>query len=1617
VPVTAELIKSDVLEQLEHIASHRFEGASVDHAKHFIRALFEHTPPADLIERRPEHLYGAAIGFLRFAELRPLGEISLRVYTPNLDEHGWRSAHSIVEVITEDLPFLVDSISAELSRLGAEVDLMVHPVLSVTRDADGRLQDVKRAVEGTGTRNESFMQIHIKSQSGDRFAEIERCLRSVLRDVRIAVDDFPAMRAKAGEIAAQLASVQSDDSERTESVAFLEWLNTDHFTYLGYRYSTFEEVEGGLGPQARHEHGLGLLTNPTREVFERLPPPQAHELLRIFKANARSTVHRPVHLDALVIPDLSNGPSVGSQPPKGVHLFVGLFTLSAYSRSPERIPLLRHKIACTIERSGLLRGSHDFKALHYILETYPRDELFQSSIDNLLSISMGVLHLQGRQRVALFARRDPFDRFVSCLVYVPRDRFDTALRLRISELLATAFHGSVAAYYIHLGDQSLARLHLIVKTPGGMSAYFDHAALERRLLEATRSWDDRMKVALINELGETLGGARAAAFATSFPASYRERFDQLTAVEDVEFIERALCRGEPTMILYRAIGEDSSQFHLKLFSPHGFVPLSDVLPMLENMGLCVISEVPYQVRLQAGAVEVWLHDFAVATENTLPVDLDHVREDFEEVLGAVLRGTLENDGFNRLVLHAGLTATEVRWLRAYAKYLRQARVPFSLGYMQATLKGNPRIAKLLVDLFAAKFTPHAPGSAPLRPPHGRDSIEVDVLRNELLSRLDGVKSLDEDRILRRFFNAVDVTLRTNQFQTNPDGSAKGSVALKFDAQRLDHLPAPRPYREIFVFSSRVEGVHLRFGPVARGGLRWSDRLEDFRTEVLGLVKAQQVKNAVIVPVGSKGGFVVKKPPPASAGRDAFVKEGIECYRAFIAGLLDITDNRDGERIIPPEDVVCLDGQDPYLVVAADKGTATFSDIANEISTARGFWLGDAFASGGSAGYDHKKMGITARGAWESVKRHFREIGKDIQSEPFTVVGVGDMSGDVFGNGMLLSKQTRLVAAFNHLHVFVDPDPDPATSFAERKRLFELPRSSWADYDPAVISPGGGVFDRGAKSIQLSLRSREVLGIADATVTPGELVGHILRAPAELMFFGGIGTYVKAKSESDAAVGDRANDGLRIDASKLRCKVVGEGANLGMTQRARVEFALLGGRCNTDFIDNSAGVDCSDHEVNIKILLGEVERQQSINREQRDQLLQEMTDEVAALVLRDNYLQTQAVSVTQQVGARFTDRLARFTRELEHHAGLNRELEALPDAETLVDRMRTGAGLVRPELCVLISYAKNWLFQQLMATKVPDEPYLKRDLNDYFPSALRERFPEAIAGHLLRREIVATVVANDLINRAGITFLHEVGERTGASIETVTRAYVVAREVHGLRAFWRAVENLDNQIPAATQGAMLMDAGRLLLDATSAILRTHGTALDVAGQIERKQAGVRQLTEQLPALIDPEEASLLEQSTSSLLQAGVPEELARLTVSLPLCASACDVVALSDALGRTVIEVGRLYFSVGTRFGFEWLRRLARRLPAARAWDKQAIVAVVDELFISQHDLVRSMLSGCQGPVAGDELIERWIEANRTLVVRTQQLITELRATALPDFAMLAVANRQLKAMLSSNGVC
>jgi glutamate dehydrogenase len=1540
----------------------QLDGTDAELAEAFARQFYRWVAPEDVAERDPLDLYGLALGTFNFARERPPGTTKVRAYNPRFEEHGWASPHTAVEIVTDDMPFLIDSISMELNRRGCGVHLIIHPVLSVRRDADGRLLEILAPGETSddGAIGESVVHAEVVRQTDEtRLRELEGHLERVIVEVRRAVEDWQAMRERALEAAGE---VRDEDAE---AAAFLEWLADDNFTFLGY--------------QASDGAGLGILRSPPEENPVAGLSRGSGELT-LSKANTRSTVHRAAYLDFVGVGD---------------RVFLGLYTHTAYRASPIEIPILRRRVRRVLERAGFPQGSHNEKALLEILEAYPRDELFQISDDELFELTMGILHLGERQRLRLFARRDPFGRFYSLLVFVPRDRFNTENRRRIEAILRTATGAATIDYTTRVSESVLVRLHFVAYVEPGVETDFDQREVEMMLVAATRSWADDLEEALVEELGEAAGADLFQRYRDAFPAAYRADWVARSALSDIVHVEELPEADGLGISLYRPLEAGPRMLRAKLFRAGRPLMLSDVLPLFENMGVEVGDERPYPITPR-GRDGVWIYDFGLTYPGRGDLEAGGVRESFQDTFVRVSRGEVENDSYNRLVLGGALTWREIIVLRAIGKYLRQARITYSDSYVEQALVANPEIARLLVALFQARFDPRR-----------TDRADADEIAERIGEAIDAVESLDQDQILRMFRAVIEAILRTNYFQTGPTEAAS-HLSFKLDPTALRWLPQPRPRFEIFVYSPRTEGVHLRGGAVARGGIRWSDRREDFRTEVLGLMKAQMVKNAVIVPVGAKGGFVVKRPP---ARREDLPEEVVACYQTFIRGLLDLTDNIQGGEVAAPANVVRYDRDDPYLVVAADKGTATFSDVANGIAIEEGFWLGDAFASGGSTGYDHKKMGITARGAWESVKRHFREVGKDIQSDDFTVVGIGDMAGDVFGNGMLLSRHIRLIGAFNHRHVFLDPDPDPERSFAERERLFGLPGSSWDDYDRDAISAGGGVYERTAKSIPISAEAREALGIEDESLKPNELVQALLRAPVELLWNGGIGTYVKACEESHADAGDKANDGVRVDGSELRARVLGEGGNLGVTQRGRIEFALAGGKVNTDAIDNSGGVDCSDREVNIKILLDSVVEAGDLTEKQRNELLVEMTDSVAALVLQDNYEQSETLSLAEANAASMVDVHQRFLRFLESRRNMNRELEALPDDEEIGERKRGDGGLARPEIAVLLAYSKIDLKEAILDSDVPEDPYLSAELERYFPAPLPERFGTVMREHRLRREITATQVVNNMLHGGGTTFAFRLHEETGAPASQIARAYACAREIFEMRPLWVEIEHLDTRCDASVQIDLLLEGRRLVERASRWLLGNRPRQLDIASTVSHFKPGAMGLYASITRLLSPEDAEPLARRADELRERGVPEDLATRVAALPIMFSALDIVVVADESGLDVDRVAAAHFRLGSRLGLHWLRDRIVALPRDDRWRARARAALRDDLYAIHREITSEVLRSAPPDAEPAGLVDGWIDANPASE-RALQTLGDIRGGQSYDLTTLPVGVRELRNLIA-----
>jgi glutamate dehydrogenase len=1608
--ITAEQRQVDIIDRLAAEARKRVPADQAESVEPFVRRYFAHVAPDDVIYTSFETLLGGALSLWEYGAERVPGTPKVRLFNPTPDVNGWGLEHTVVEIINDDMPFLVDSVTAEIRRRDKQIHLLLHPVIRTRRDGTGRRLEITDTLHAPPDATvESYMHVEIDQETEPSELEsIRAALEQIFAEVTLVVRDFRAMREHLQTDADELetAKLPMPAEEVAEAKEFLRWLDNGNFIFLGYRRYTFETRDDGDYLRPVPGSGLGMLSAIRPESVERGDRPLSVEfsqyarrkdLIIITKANNPSRIHRRVPMDRIGIKRYDDQGNLIAE-----DRFMGLFTSAAYSRSVRDIPMLRLKASRTLDRAGLDPHSHNGKALVDILETFPRDEFFQITDAELFDIARGVLLLQERHRVALFTRTDVFERFVACYVFVPRERYTEDFKERVKQILEETYQGRGTDVYDHITTSALARGLFVVRTTPGQIPEVDVRRVEAIIDDASLTWSDRLLDTLTAAQGEEIGIDLHKRYKKAFPMAYAERFTAEAALYDIGHVEHVLATGELVVDLYRH-RTDSREFHCKIIHSGPPVPLSEIMPRLENMGLKVLAEVPYELLPYGAAQVVRIRDFSLDAEG-MQDDLAAVKAKFQDAFIRVWLNQADNDGFNRLVLGADLEWHQVVILRAYAKYLRQVGVTFSETSIQQTLARHPAITRNIIELFRNYFDP-AIGDAGM----GRKGASLGI-RAQITDALDHVTNPDEDRILRLYVSLIEATLRTNYFQSDEQGQRKLYLSFKLDSKQVPELPEPRPLFEIFVYAPWMEGIHLRGGKVARGGIRWSDRREDFRTEILGLMKAQMVKNVVIVPMGSKGGFVVKNP---SSDRATFQQEGIESYKTLLRGMLDITDNLRGDEVIKPRDVVRRDADDPYLVVAADKGTATFSDLANSISAEYGFWLSDAYASGGSAGYDHKGMGITARGGWEAVKRHFRELGIDTQSEDFTVVGVGDMAGDVFGNAMLLSPHIKLQAVFNYSHIFIDPNPDPAVSFAERQRMFDN-RLNWNGYNPELISQGGGVFERSAKTLTVSEEVQRLLDLPKAVVTPSELMRAILLSRADLLWLGGIGTYVKASWEDHAAARDRANDAIRVDGNELRIRVVGEGANLGFTQRGRIEYALAGGRINTDAIDNSAGVDTSDHEVNIKIALNEaIERGELAGIPERNVILAEMTDDVAALVLRDNYEQTQAISITQTFGEESLDAQARFMRGLEKAGRLNRAIEGLPDDETIAERHAQALGLTRPEIAVLLAYAKLVLYEDLVKTDLPDDPQLEDDLVRYFPELLRQRFRAAIGRHRLRREIIGTVVTNAMINRVRPTFAWQMSDDTSKGYADIARAFIIMRDSFDLRTIWAEIEALDNKLPAKVQLDMMVGVAGLLERAILWLLRSDYTKLDIAAYVAEFRPRIAAIQQQLVNVLPASMLNLVRVRQAELEADGIPETLAQRVASLDVMTSAMDIIRISrtdDAHG--VDEVARVYFGLGERFSLDRLRTASQNISAETPWQKQALSTLIEDLYGYQSVLASRVISETNGS-AGPNPVEAWLAQRPRVVERVDQIIHDFRASSTIDLAMLTVTSRQLRALVES----
>ena len=1614
-------VKNSLLSKVKNEMQQRYKLQDNDLPLRFLELFWEQVQLSDWEAREIADIAGCGYTLWNFLKSPPsvknaVSGSKVQVCNPTLDEHGWLCKGTVVLVRQKDTPFLVDSLRLELNRQSIPLHVIKSTVIDIKRDDKGLCVDLQPTVSSEKAAHFQqeavvYLEVGLIVNEGE-LRSLEKAVKSVLLDVNAVVDDYHPMLAALDGLAENLGK-SKDTARVTECLEMLSWLRDSHFTFLGCQQFDLND-DGNLviseGDQAR----LGLF-NPDVEGGVRHGGPntgvlkgadffyESDDIVAFSKSATRSTVHRPVYPDYIVFKRFDDQGDV-----VGESRFLGLFTFSVYSMSPSEIPILRQRVDMIMKRSGLLPGSHDAKNLLRVIESFPRDELFQSNFDTLYDMVMGVASISERRVVKLFMREDSFGKFVNCVVYVPRDIYSTRIRIKIEEIVGNALGTSDFDSTTHFSESILARAHVVFKLGSGEVPNFDQDALEAEIIEVTKGWSDRFESALIESFGEAQGVKYLRDYANAFSISYQENFDARTTITDIKMLETLETERSIAMHLFHTVGSDDNGMRFKVMKLHSSLELSDVIPILEHLGLRVLGEHPYKINRPDG-VQVWMHDFSLAFRLPVELDVHAVSKLFEEAFAAVWYKKADSDAFNRLVLGARLSWREVFMLRAYSCYMKQTAFSFTQDYIANTLASQPDLTRNLVALFKAYFDPR------LNDGKTKSGERIKRLSEKIEQGLDALESLDDDKILRRYYDFIKGTLRTNFFKPANGDNELATVSFKFNPKSIDNIPEPRPEFEIFVYSPRVEGVHLRGAKVARGGLRWSDRLQDYRTEVLGLVKAQQVKNSVIVPSGAKGGFVAKLLSECTT-RDEIQAEGIECYKLFIRGLLELTDNYVAGKLVPPKSVVCRDEPDPYLVVAADKGTATFSDIANALSLEYKHWLGDAFASGGSVGYDHKKMGITARGAWVSVQRHFRELGIDVQSQNFTVVGIGDMSGDVFGNGMLLSDCIELVAGFNHLHIFIDPNPDVKASFKERQRLFKLPRSSWSDYQQDLISKGGGIFSRTQKFIVITPEMKERFEIEADKLSPSELISELLKAPIDLLWNGGIGTYVKSSRESHSDVGDKANDGLRVNGDQLRCKVIGEGGNLGFTQLGRIEFALNGGACNTDFIDNAAGVDCSDHEVNIKILLDEMIASGDLTTKQRNLLLEEMTGAVSELVLDNNYRQTAALSLAQyQVSARMGE-YKRFIQYLEAQGWLNRSLEFLPDEEQLADRESKSQPLTRPELSVLLSYAKVMLKSLFISENIAQEPVLEQYVETAFPSVLVKRYGDKVHQHRLKREIVATQCANDLINSLGITAMHRLVSGTGATVNEIALAFAAAKNVFKLEEFQTFLETLDNRIDEQQQLKMSANMARRVRRATRWFLVRNRSGLNPVELMDFTRNGISELNPIMGKTLlgsaaenwsaRCEKFRALSINESWVLQLAMPDNLF----------SGLSVVEVARASECNIEKSARVFFYLYNELNLEWFATQLSEVTVQSYWQAIARETFLDELEVQMRKLASSILEVLGSCDEQDDIhaaIEEWLAQKSLWVKRWLGMVKEVQHAKVADFAMFSVALRELNELAQS----
>ncbi len=1583
------------------IKNNRKEIAKQKCFEDFINLFFSKVVQEDLLLKSDEYLLSLVDSAFQFFKKKNLKESKIRIYTPDA-KHVLTNQHTIIELVNNDKPFIVDSITAEIVRMGYNIERVINHVVATKRDSLGKLKTIeKKADEDPKIKYESIIQYQVSQISSTAARDkLKKNLHEVIKLVRASVNDWKDVLDQLNQVRNELRvlDIKLHNNNLTEHIAFIDWVEDRSFIFLGATEFKLEQKSGKINFKAKNKSKLGIAKIADFDDLKTIPlevwnkDNHAEELIEITKCRSKSRVHRPVHIDNIRIKKLDNAGNV-----IGEYRFYGLFTSVVFYQNAANIPILRTKIDEVISRSGYDLTGHNGKELTSILAAYPREELFQITANELYKISLGIIGLSGRLITKIFIRKDKFSRFISVLCFIPKHNFSTGVREKVQHLLENEFNGEVTAHYTLVGDSALARVHYILDLRDGLKSKIDYHRIEADITNIASVWLDKLHKELKQNYDEETANLIHRQSQNAFSLSYTEAFSTTDALEDIKVFAKLAKQDDP-IIKLNNFSAGSSALQLKIYSLEQQIILSEIMPILENFGLIVRDEHTYKINY-AEQQNIFVHNFAVEITSLERKDYAICKLIFEEALQKAWLGEIENDALNKLVLSAQINARDVSLIRSYARYLKQTNFSYSFSFVAEVLFRNSQIANDFIELFYAKFLEN-------------NATKTKEKEAKIKKTLKAIANLAEDSVVRKLIELFEATVRTNFFQRDKNNEFKDYISLKLHSKNIEDIPLPKPFAEIFVYSPTMEAVHLRAGKVARGGLRWSDRTEDFRTEVHGLVKAQITKNAVIVPTGSKGGFVVKKDL-SKLDRDSFIAEGVKAYQTFLSGLLDITDNIVADKIVPPAKVVRYDEDDPYLVVAADKGTATFSDIANEISAQYNFWLGDAFASGGSNGYDHKKMGITAKGAWVSVTRHLHEIGIDIAKQEFSAVAVGDMAGDVFGNGMLLSDNIKLIAAFNHLHIFIDPNPDSKKSYKERQRLFNLPRSSWTDYNADLISNGGGIYERSAKTITISKKAADAFGITELTLTPNELIKAILCAPVDVLWNGGIGTYVKSSQENHTEVGDRANDSVRIDATELRTKVVGEGGNLGLTQRGRIEYALKGGKINTDAMDNSAGVDCSDHEVNIKIALQSAITGKKLSMAKRNKLLEDMTERVEYLVLRDNFLQTQAISIAESHGVKALEQQERLMKDLERIGLLDRKVEFLPDSDEVANRHSQNLGLTRPELCVLLAYSKLYFYENILNSDIPDDEYYYNELIRYFPEQLNKNFAKEVRNHNLKREIIATYVTNSLVNRLGITFFHRLTEDTGLKMCDIARAYTITRDSFAVRKLWKSIQDLGSSIPAKVQIAMFRDITILTERTTAWFCRNlEQPVTDVAPIIAEFSGKIEQVYKNLENVLTTETRKIFNEKIDFYISKKVPEDIARRVASMDIMSTVCQIVQISRVTKADVEDVAAIYFMVGVKLHLRYLRNLAGKLKIETYWEKLSLKSYIAHLFDEQmritQEIVLFATKSKKKSFSPDRAMAEWLEKNAKQILRFDNLIHDIQAHDYPDFPMLNVAGNRIR---------